>query len=256
MTTYLVGTCSVFGQEEKTELKDKKITIRMEAQPLGTVFQYLMVKYDIPIGFEESDLDMENNDLYFETNPAPWAQSKARSVDGSIQITLKAQRGFEAGKHPITLYIDDGRLEQVFDEIVRQMDNYKWEINDGVVNIFPVKGRNRKFEELMRMNISRFTFEKGKTIDDITKNIIALPEFGSFMNKNKIRFDGLRAGNFDFVTEAQYGRVINEGMDFSNLTFRDLLNKVTKVKRGGWVLRWKRVLANRGAEPTDLDVDI
>jgi hypothetical protein len=256
ITICLVGTLSVFGQEEKTDLKDKRITITVEAQPLGTVFKYLMEKYDITIGFEESDLDREHSDYYFETNLAPGAQHKMSSDDGRVHIIVKGDRSFNAVAHPITLYVENQRLEEVFDEIVRQMGNYKWEINDDVVNIFPVKGRNKKFEELLGMNVSRFTLEKGKTVDDITKNIMALPEFVSFMNKNKLRFNGLRSGNFDFVTEAQYGRVINEGMDFSNLTFRDLLNKATKVKRGGWVLRWKRVLANRGAEPTVLDINI
>lgn len=252
----LVGTPSVFGQGEKTDLKDKRITITMEAQPLGTVFEYLMEKYDVPIGFEESDLDREHSDFYFETNPAPWARDKMSSADGRIKITLKARRVFEAGRHPITLYINDGSLKDVFDEIVRQMENYKWEINDEVVNIFPTKGRNKKFEELMKMNVGSFRFEKGKTVDDVTKKILALPEFGSFMAKNKLRFDGMRTGNFDFITEAQYGRLINEDLDFSDLTFRELLNKVTKVKRGGWILNWKRVFANRGAEPTDLDIDV
>ena len=34
-----------------------------------------------------------------------------------------------------------------------------------------------------------------------------------------------------------YERTLPSDLSFSNLTFRDLLNKTTKVKRGGWILR-------------------
>ena len=225
----------------------------MEAQPVGEVFRYLMLNYDIPIGFEESDLDREKSDLLFETNPVLRAPHKMKQ--GDVQYTTTSQLRFEAGTHPITLYIEDGSVEDVFNEIIRQLEDYNWEISDDVVNIFPVKGRNKKFEELLGMNVKRFTFEKGETVDDITKKIMALPEFGSFLSRNKLKFDGFRMG-MNFVLKAQYGRVIDEGMDFSNLTFRDLLNKVTKVKRGGWALNWRRVWSNMRAEPTVLDIDI
>jgi hypothetical protein len=252
LTVCLAGAPSVFGQEGKTDLKDKRITIRMEAQPLGVVFRYLMENYDIPIGFEESTLDRGQPDFAFQTNMPSKAQLKMRSADGNIRLTDTAQRVFQAGRHAITLYIEDGSVEEVFDEIVRQMENYKWEINDGVVNIFPVKGRDKRFEELMGTGVKRFTFEKGKKVDDITTNIMLLPEFRSFQRKYKLYFSGVRVGTNYFI-EAQYGRVIDEGMDFSDLTFRDLLNRITKVKRGGWRLRWKGI-SYAGDENIDIDI--
>jgi hypothetical protein len=62
----------------------------------------------------------------------------------------------------------------------------------------------------------------------------------------------VRVGTNYFI-EAQYGRVIDEGMDFSDLTFRDLLNRITKVKRGGWRLRWKGI-SYAGDENIDIDI--
>ena len=53
-TIFLIGTFSAFGQEKETDLKDKQITIKMDKQPLGLVFRYLMENYDVPIGFEQS----------------------------------------------------------------------------------------------------------------------------------------------------------------------------------------------------------
>jgi hypothetical protein len=254
ITFYLVGVSSAFGQEGGADLKDKRVTIRMEARALGDVFRYLMQNYDIPIGFEESVLDRGHSDYAFETNLPSEAKHRMQSTDGRAKAVTTARRVFEARFHPITLYVEDGTVEQVFDEIIRQMENYKWEINDGVVNIFPVKGRDKRFEELLGMNVERFTLEKGKTVDDITTNIMSLPEFRSFERKHKLHFTGARGGNADFVLKAQYGRVIDAGMDFSNLTFRDLLNRITKVKRGAWRIRWKWISKTTGEEHIDIDI--
>jgi len=237
-------------QDKQTPLKDKKITIRMEAQPVGEVFMYLMANYDIPIGFEESVLDRVQPDFEFEPNLPAAAEHKTEQ--GDVKVTTTVRRRFQAGRQAITLYIDDGSVEQVFDEIVRQMENYRWEINDDVVNIFPVKGRDPRFERLLGMRVQRFTFEKGQTVEDITKNVKALPEFVSFMHENKLHFTGIREG-VKFIIKAQYGRVVNKGMDFSDLTFRDLLNRSTKVKRGGWRISWLWITGT-GEEYIDIDI--
>jgi hypothetical protein len=236
-------------QDKQAPLKDKRISIRMEAQPLGEVFRYLIGNCDIPIGFEESVLDREAPDFEFEPNPAT---ARHKMKQGDVQSVTTVQRQFQAGRHAITLYIEDGSVEQVFDEIVRQMENYKWEVNDDVVNIYPVKGRDPRFERLLGTRVKRFTIEKGQTVGDITKNIKALPEFISFMRENKLHFSGVREG-FKFINKAQYGRVVNEGMDFSDLSFRDLLNRATRVKRGGW--RLSRLWINSAGEE-HINIDI
>lgn len=236
--------------KDATPLKDKRITITMEGRPLGDVFRYLMEKYDIPIGFEESVLDRESAEYEFESNAPSTAEHKMKR--GDVQFTTRGQRRFDVVRHSITLYVEDGSVEEVFGEIVRQMENYKLEINDDVVNIFPVKGRDERFARLMGMRVNRFTLEKGKTVEDITTNIISLPEFRSFMRDNKLHFTGLRTG-MNFILKAQYGRTINAGMDFSDLTFRDLLNEITKIKRGAWRVTWKW-FDGRGDEHIDIDI--
>lgn len=240
-------------QEKEIDLKDTRITIKMENQPLGAIFKYLMENYDIPIGFEESTLDRGLPDNDFNTNLPGKPKNRMKNADGSITFTTTAERVFKAEIHPITVNVINGRLEEVFNQIVNQMENYKWEINDGVVNIFPIKGRDERFEELLGINIQRFTFEKGQTIKDITKNIQSLPEFLRFMGRNKLVFTGVRSG-VNFILKAQYGRTIEVGMDFSNLTFRDLLNKITKIKRGGWILKWKWISNTDGEEYIDIDI--
>jgi hypothetical protein len=238
-------------KDKSVALKDKRITITMEAQPLGVVFRYLMENYDIPIGFEESALDREGPEYEFASNLPSTAKHEMRSGDVKFTTTALPPR-FEGGRHAFTLYIEDGSVEEVFTRIVEQMENYKCEISDDVVNIIPVKGRDKRFEKLLEMRVKRFTLEGGKTVEDITKNIMLLPEFMSFMRDNKLHFTGLRQG-MNFVLDAQYGRKLEQGMDFSDLTFRDLLNRATKIKRGGWIVKWKWITGT-GDEHIDIDI--
>jgi hypothetical protein len=242
------------SQERQLDLKNRRITIKMETQPLGNVFKYLMENYDIPIGFEESTLDRGRPDFKFYANLPGQPQNKSQSDDGVGFTWTYKGRIFKAKKYPITLDAENERLEEVFDKIVGQMENYKWEINDGVVNIFPAKGRDERFKKLMGMNVQRFTLEKGKTVEDITTNLLSLPELVRFLEGNKLIFLGVRNGTSTDVLKAQYGRPIDVRIVFSNMTFRDLLNRITKIKRGGWVLRWLWNSSTARWENIDIDI--
>lgn len=251
ITTYLVGTITVFGRENEIELKDKRVTVRTEKLPVGMVLGYMMLTYGIPIGFEQSALDRNNSDYRFSANPPGVAQYKLEKVNGVLKIA--PQMNFKPPTYPITLNAESERLEDVLNEIVRQIENYNWEINDGVINIFPVKGRDNRFAKLLDLRIKRFTLEKGSPVRSITTTIKLLPEFSAFMVKNNLRFNGARSGPAGALEE-QYGRKIDKRMDFSNLTFRDLLNKITKVKGGGWVLKWRFISKKTGEEFIDIDI--
>jgi len=247
----LAGTICILGQKNANDPKDKRITLRVEKISFGMVLGYLMEVYDVPIGFEQSILDRDNGDSRFSANSPGVAPEKLENVEGVLKII--AYPGFKPPVHPVTIFAENERLEDVLNKIVKQIENYKWEINDGVVNIYPVKGRDNRFEKLLRLKIKRFTFEKGKPIWEITKNIKALPEFSSFTTANNLHYSGGRSGPESALQE-QYGRTIDEGMDFSDLSFRDLLNKITKIKRGGWILKWRFISKMTGEEYIDIDI--
>jgi hypothetical protein len=133
------------------------------------------------------------------------------------------------------------------------MSNYKWEINDDVVNIYPIKGRDEKFQALSDLMIEKFVFEEGSTVEDITTKIQSSREFLRFMYKNNLVFLGIRTG-VNYELKAQYGRKLQVSMDFSKIKFRDLLNKITKIKRGGWSLRWEKLSEKTGKEYIDIDI--
>jgi hypothetical protein len=222
---------SIRGQEKNNELKDRRITIQMVDKPLVTVFARLIYKYDVAIGFEESMLDRDHDHYVFETNVPPHGQRV--KFAGDKEFPSERSEFFE---HLITVNYKDASLGNVLDDIVKQMKNYAWEINNGVVNIFPINGRNPKFEKLLNVRIREFAVPKGTEVGMIQQLILMeLPEIRSFLSENNLFVDGARSTSMAFAE-----RPLSEEIRFYDLTLKDLLNKITKSKRGGWILQNKK----------------
>jgi hypothetical protein len=227
--TIILGSLTVFGQETKIALKDKRITIQMTQKPLYTIFWRLIQKYDVAIGLEESILDRDHRHYYFETN----------------LLTKKYMPEYKDQKPPvsefsenlITINLKDAKLEDVVDAIVKQMENYDWEINDGVVNIFPIRGRDERLKKLLDTKVRVFGIGRGSDVGSIQAQIMLfLPEFKVFLAENKLEARTDRNGS-DFEDQS-----LPDGMEFTDMTFKQLLNAITKSKRGGWMLQIKNDL--------------
>lgn len=228
----------VLGQDSKVALKDKRITIQMDQKPLYTVFWRLIQKYDVPIGFEESILDRDHRHYYFETNVA-LDQFKVDS--SSDKEFLPPMPKFS--DHLITVNFKDARLEDVIDAIVKQMQNYDWEINDDVVNIYPIRGRDERLKKLLDQKVRVFGVGMGDTVGSIQGQLMLfLPEFKEFLKKNKLEARTDRPGS------SFEDRILPDVMAFTDMTFKELLNAITKSKRGGWILQIKNQKDNPGKE--------
>lgn len=248
---YSIGVDSVLGQNVQDELKEKRISLRTDKVHLGAVLGYLSEVNDVPIGFEESTLDRASSEFRFSTNSPGISYFPTELVNGVLKLRTNSRS--KAPLHPITLNAENQRLEDILNVIVKQAEYYKWEVNDGVVNIYPKNGRADRFEQLLNLRIRRFVFEGGSPIWKITTNIKALPEFSAFVGENNLRFTGVRSGP-QSALQKMYGRRIEEPMSFSDLTFRELLNRVTKIKRGGWILKWRFVSKKTCEEFIDIDI--
>src|SRR6185369_3179742 len=127
---FCVEISSSSGQETTAEdIKDKKITLNLENKSLESVFIYLNLIYDVPIGLECSTLDNDHIDYVFRTNMIDRNPGKDYMVSSSFTVK----------KHRFTIKVKDARLEEILNKVVGEMENYKWEINDGVVNIVPIR---------------------------------------------------------------------------------------------------------------------
>ncbi len=227
-----------FGQKKVTELKEKIITIKIDDKPLGNILYYLIVKYDVAIGFEESTLDINHDDYEFITNLPNFIPNRPVITSGDPSST----------EHRFTINVENGKLEDVLNIVVGQLKNYKWEVNDDIVNIFPIKGRNEKYKKLLELNIEQFTLEKNKPIFLIRNRLLALPEVVDFLQNQKT-YSSLNRGDFDFTS-----RKLPVELNFSNLTFKQLLNKITKVKRGGWILKESDLYRTKDKKFIDIEI--
>lgn len=246
-----IGTVSINGQNTDVDLGGKRVTIRVEKVHLGTVLGYLREVHDVPIGFEESTLDRKNTESRFSANSPGISYYSVVDDDGVLKIAPNTRS--ESPSLPITLNAENEHLRDVLKKIFEQVDNYNWEIIDGVVNVYPSIGRDERFRRLLGLKINRFVFEKGNPIWVISENIKALPEFKEFLSQNNLQFNAVRSGPEDAL-KAMYGRQINENMNFSNLTFRELLNEIIRIKRGGWILKWRFLSTKTGEEFIDIDI--
>ena len=125
-------------------------------------------------------------------------------------------------------------------------------MSDGVVNIFPKRGRDPRFAELLSLKVKSFDLAKGSKVEDIITTLLDLPEFFQFRRKHLFTFSPIREG-VNVLIKAQYGRTIDREMEFKNIQFVDLLNRLTKIKKGGWILK-VRGKTDQGGDLGDLDI--
>ncbi len=229
----IVGLCEIqiFAQE-KVSLKEKRITIHRENQSLVNIFRDLIERYDIAIGFEESSLDANHSDYEFDVN---LPNENCFLVINNTKTKCKPEFD-EAKDHKFTISVENEPLENVLNQIISKMKHYKWEINDEVVNIFPIEGREKRLENLLNVKIKNFTLrtfavpKKVKKIIDILPSITTTFEIVEFCENNNLVFNISRP---NIMAE----KPIEGDLNFSNLTLKDLLNKITKHNRGGWRLK-------------------
>lgn len=221
-----IGIKVIDAQQLKPDLAKKRITIQIKNKPIHDTFVTLMNVYDIPIGFEESTLDKDHGDYFFQPIMPPHNRKNDLVSEQIIMGSV-----LRAKDHLISIDFKDAQLEQVLDEIVRQMKNYDWVIDDGVVNIFPIKGRNPVYEKLLDMKVQSFFMSKNEQYKSIQPMIVFyLPEFKLFLAENKLHAES------DRYLPSYSNLTLPEELRFTNVTFRQLLNGITKLKQGGWIL--------------------
>jgi hypothetical protein len=238
----LAGCVNTFGQNSNTDLSNKRVTLQMSHRPLYSVFARLINKYDIAIGFEESSLDRTHRRYYFETN-IPTDELKAEYSGDKAMVGSMPP----FSENLISVDFKDAKLSEVLDCIVKQMANYKWEINDQVVNITPVNGRDLRLKELLERKISNFYLPAGEEVSAIQAQLMLYQrEFKSFLDENHLEANTARPGSV-FLD-----RRLPVSMQFRNLTFQELLNAITRTKRGGWILQIKEERDGSGREYVEI----
>lgn len=173
-----------FGQTTNEKIEDKKVDLQLTNATLMYFLSTLSVDYEIPIGFEQSLVD--NNEF------------------------------------KINLNIVNGTLKDVLNLVSNQVPNYRWKINDGVINFVPVENRDIFLEKLLDTHISKFAPEKGIKVYQLKKTIYDLPEIKFILESN----------NIEFVKSEIFSKGLLNPVDadicIENTNFRGVLNNLVK----------------------------
>lgn len=250
--TFLIGvSVRANAQNIQNDIRDKRTSIKVENAAVGKVFQELIYEQGIPIGLEISPLDRDHNDFWFETNLPEYIvrnRQPRQRLNGSLSYEVHVEMLFNAKEHLISLDLKDASIDEVFDSVVRQMSNYRWEMIDGVVNIYPKSDRDPNFVKLLDMDVEKFHLGEKATLMHILSAVYELPEFEQFLEDQKLSVNRLRVGGNELM------RRTPQDLKMSKVKIREILNSLAKVKGGGWLLRFSKKKSDDGKEIIDLDI--
>lgn len=195
-------------------LEDKRISISKKDVAFGTVAGYLCNQYGVLFGVEPIPGEEERSDLQFS-------------------VSNPGSELFRGKKTVFSFDLHDATLVDVMNSLIKQKQGYQWEISDGVVNIFPTQGRDKRLQKLLDVKIKSFSMvnQGDLVVGKILNFVVGLPELKEFEKANDVVIPNTRTAGFDSIFEKI------DSVQLKDLTFKQLLNKLSQVKgSGGWRL--------------------
>lgn len=232
IANYASGQTAIVSNEV---IGDRKITMDRRSVSLRAIFEDLIEKYDVPIGLEESADEANRTDLRFGVVKRLPLDCDVPVVGDPIPCQSRRLLPPSMGKK-FTIQVNDAKLSTVLDAIVQQMGEYRWTIADQVVNITPTGKRSKLIEEFLELKITKFevapTTSFGRSVNDLRHAILTNPDALRFYEANNLQFAGT-------IVQSKDGFVpLPSGLDdLPAMNVRDLLNRLTRLKRGGWSIR-------------------
>ena len=83
----------------------------------------------------------------------------------------------------------------------------------------------------------------------IRNGLFALPEIKAFLAENKLYYSAGRGSSVDRLM-----RPLQNEFTGSKITLRDLLNKITRIKGGGWILKQNKRFDDKEKEFIEIEV--
>src|ERR1051325_11656606 len=160
--------------------------VRIEAQSVGSLFSELSLSYGIPIGLET-----------------------ALNDDEIVMYRIDFKRG---------------TLANLLTQFTAQHEEYSWEINDGVVNIFPKDNyRDVLSREMLETNVGSFSVKEKTSCSALAKSLVNTPEIKQVLEGSGATY---RERGFTGTYSPQVGQTFT--LEVSNATLKAILNKVIK----------------------------
>jgi hypothetical protein len=140
-----------FGQNDASDLLDRKLNIYISKMTLMYVIGRLSIDHKIPIG---------------------WEKSSTHKDEYNIEIN-----------------VEGGTLREILDSIVQHEPSYQWQLIDGVINFTPTHDRDNFLVPFLDTSIDHFAPGKGKDTLDVRERILELPAVSNLMISSGMKID-------------------------------------------------------------------
>ncbi|MBK8811421.1 MAG: hypothetical protein IPN69_11910 [Acidobacteria bacterium] len=145
----LLGSLQALSQGTSKDVLEKRISLTVSNMSLIYVLDELSEDHEIPIGLELTENEKFPRVVSFE--------------------------------------ISDGTLKDVLGILKTQVPEYSWEVQDGVINFFPAKGRNPILADLLATQVAVLDFRRGSSIYEIRDALLETKELKGLMISKEIR---------------------------------------------------------------------
>lgn len=176
---------TVSAQEVLLATKQLK-DVRVRSENLSSLLADIALQYDIPIGFERA------------MNDGDFKEMRIR--------------------------IEKVTLAELLTQLMAEHREYSWEINDGMVHVFPKEGRRDPIvERLLNVEIKTFLLKKGTVTWDVETTLLKTPEFKEVV-------DAYGLGSLGWTSSGFYiphlGK--NYALNVSKTTVRSILDRIVR----------------------------
>lgn len=123
-------------------------------------------------------------------------------------------------------------LQGVLEAFVSADSRYKWQIEEGVVNLLPAAGE----PPLLDVRISEFKIEDAETLDDAANQLMALPSVKNGVADLNLKQGVMRLSGPGYYIPADSGKASlpqRLSVTGNNLTLRQALNAIVLSHGGG-----------------------
>ena len=158
------------------------------------------------------DWNMANPNLY-----AACAILAAKGVPIGIEDIADAT----ASKYNKIVHLESGTLKEIMNSLIKQEPNFAWEVQDGVVNVYPVRARDGILQAFLETRFKSFSAKKETGRKQIAETIYRAGEINAFLNSRKIKLTVFNRNDL-YVADAI------EDLNVSDTNLRNLLNRIVK----------------------------
>lgn len=209
----------LFRSVSDSDIKELRIVQRNgDPEQFGVLLSQLTFQTGVPIGVEVDATDDGANDYKYDPELVLW-----HAPDDTWVLFANDDEIYDDARKNFAIRTGSSRFEDVLDELVSQMSGYKWTITDGVVNIGPKKQESKIVTEFLGTRIKNLKVSAGTNLKDLFWPLKGAKELSAFKFYPNMTS---RVGERKLV--------LKEDVEFSDLTVREILNRLARINMCGW----------------------